>query len=54
MNLIHTEVITPVLGKLIQTILPSQLLPGTIALNQEKQTVRTQTTAWWHNQQSIG
>lgn len=44
---IHTEVITPVLGQVDPNNITEPALPGTIALNQEKQTVRTQTTAWW-------
>ncbi len=44
---IHTEVITPVLEQVDPNNITEPALPETIALNQEKQTVRTQTTAWW-------
>lgn len=44
---IHTEVITPVLEQVNPNNITEPALPETIALNQEEQTVRTQTTAWW-------
>ncbi|MGK7774588.1 DUF2339 domain-containing protein, partial [Acinetobacter baumannii] len=44
---IHTEVITPVLEQVDPNNITEPALPETIALNQEKQTVRTQTIAWW-------
>ncbi|HDK8953419.1 TPA: DUF2339 domain-containing protein [Acinetobacter baumannii] len=44
---IHTEVITPVLEQVDPNNITEPALPETIALNQEEQTVRTQTTAWW-------
>lgn len=44
---IHTEVITLALEQVDPNNITEPALPETIALNQEEQIVRTQTTAWW-------